>query len=142
MLCQQKAQPLAGLDINSSSLESLLDDLALPAQMSNQAARSITPAFEKRAAAELQRYENRVWQEIDPETASRLQEAETEANRLQSALDSLRAQIDTEKSLQEHILREFRAQFGTGAGRRSKSNGAQSGRSHRPSSGSGGWTNR
>ena len=61
----------------------------------------------------MQRYEQRVAQEMDPETAAQLQEAEAEVSRLRDTLQGLRKQIDSEKEMQERILRDFRAQYGS-----------------------------
>ena len=46
---------------------------------------------------------------MNPETAEQLQQNENEVSRLRDTLSGLRKQIDSEKGMQERILREFRA---------------------------------
>lgn len=103
-----------GLNLSGVKLEQMLSELTLPGENSGpgREANRVHADFERRVLKEMQRYEQRVAQEMDPETASQLQEAETEVARLRDTLSGLRKQIDTEKEMQERILRDFRAQYG------------------------------
>ena len=53
---------------------------------------------------------------MDPETAARMQEVDEETRRLAEEMAALRTQIDTEKAMQEQILRDFRHQLAAGHG--------------------------
>ena len=76
----------------------------------------------------MQRYEHRIYQEMNPETAEQLQQNENEVSRLRDTLSGLRKQIDSEKGMQERILREFRASCGdSGSGSNSGSHVRRSG---------------
>lgn len=79
-------------------------------------AAAVLASYQAKAAAEVERHEQRVWREMDPESARDLQRAENEVRRLTSHLNSLREQIDGEKGLQERILRDFRQQLGRTSG--------------------------
>ena len=104
-----------GISLTGVKLEQMLSELTLPGDSSGpgREAQRVHADFERRVLKEMQRYEQRVAQEMDPETASQLQEAEAaEVGRLRDTLQGLRKQIDTEKEMQERILRDFRAQYG------------------------------
>ena len=73
--------------------------------------------FKKRLLTELLQYQRRVWQEISPSTASKLDGVQEESRKLRKTLETLRKQIDGEKTLQEQILRDFRNQFNKSVGR-------------------------
>ena len=108
-----KTQP-GGISLTGIKLEQMLSELTLPIDLSGpgrEAAR-IREDYERRVLKEMQKYEQRVAQEMDPETAAQLQEAEAEISRLRDTLQGLRKQIDSEKEMQEKILRDFRAQYG------------------------------
>jgi hypothetical protein len=103
-----------GVSLTGVKLEQMLSELTLPGDTSGpgREAHRVHADFERRVLKEMQRYEQRVAQEMDPETASQLQETEAEVGRLRDTLQGLRKQIDTEKEMQERILRDFRAQYG------------------------------
>jgi len=110
----QKTQP-GGISLTGIKLEQMLSELTLPIDLSGpgREASRIRDDYERRVLKEMQRYEQRVAQEMDPETAAQLQEAEAEVSRLRDTLQGLRKQIDSEKEMQERILRDFRAQYGS-----------------------------
>ena len=72
--------------------------------------------FKERSADEVRRYEQRVSAEMDPASANKMREADEEARRMQEEEDALRTQIDTEKAVQEQLLRDFRHQLAGGGG--------------------------
>ena len=49
-------------------------------------AKKITTEFERKVLKEIQRYEHRIFQEMDPETAEQLQQSENEITRLRDTL--------------------------------------------------------
>jgi TolA-binding protein len=111
-------------------MEKVLSELTMPASQSavGKEGRRMTTEFERKVLKEVQRYEHRIYQEMDPETAEQLQQNENEVSRLRDTLSGLRKQIDSEKGMQERILREFRASFGdSGSGSKSGSHVRRSG---------------
>lgn len=105
-----------GISLDNSKLERLLAELTMPmeATAAGREVARLTAEFDRKTQKEMQRYEHRVFQEMDPETAEQLQQSEAEVLRLRETLQELRSQIDSEKGLQERILREFRATFTEG----------------------------
>jgi hypothetical protein len=67
-----------GLD--GAKIEKVLAELTMPAHQSliGKEAKRITSMFDKRVLKEVQRYEHRIYQEMDPETAEQLQQSENE----------------------------------------------------------------
>lgn len=110
-----------GSDNAQKRLEELLQELMEPPSAatkqstemnsSNTRAAELLKQFEERSAEEVRKYEQRVSQEMDPETAAKMREMDEEARRLQEEMDALRTQIETEKAMQEQILRDFRHQI-------------------------------
>lgn len=94
------------------TLEQLLSDLAVPGATLGKDLQDLQSDVSRRVEEQLRLYEERVVQELDPETAGRIQQAQGETLRYEEALEGLRQQIDNEKGLQESILREFRSQLG------------------------------
>jgi hypothetical protein len=58
---------------------------------------------------EVARYEERVWEEVDPETADKLREQDAEVGRQEEALAAARGRIEGEREGQDALLRDFRA---------------------------------
>ena len=63
--------------------------------------------FEDRIEKLMQRYEDCIFQELDPETAATISAAESKAQEYKRELGSIRQQIEREKTRQEQILRDF-----------------------------------
>jgi len=65
-----------------------LAELTLPASqsMTGKEGQKITTEFERKILKEIQRYEHRIFQEMDPETAEQLQQSENEITRLRDTL--------------------------------------------------------
>ena len=57
-----------------------LSELTMPVHQTavGKEAKKLTNVFEKRVLKEVQRYEHRIFQEMDPETAEQLQQSENE----------------------------------------------------------------
>jgi hypothetical protein len=104
--------------LDGEKIEKVLSELTMPVHQTavGKEAKKLTNVFEKKVLKEVQRYEHRIFQEMDPETAEQLQQSENEVARLRDTLSGLRKQIDSEKGMQERILREFRASFGDNGG--------------------------
>ena len=92
--------------------------------------------FRNRLLKELLGYQRRVWQEISPSTASKLDGVQEESRKLRKTLDTLRKQIDGEKTLQEQILRDFRNKFNNSVGGGGSSSGGGGGGGYNTSSSS------
>lgn len=135
ILCVETGDGLGrnGADASESALEAALADLTQTGADSatgSAAAQAIfggvdadgaelLAAFQKRVTEAVARHEERVWRQMDPETARKLQETEGEVKRLTATLHSLREDIDSEKSAQEKVLRDFRNSIAKGRGSRS-----------------------
>ena len=128
------------LALTDSTAESSLSRSATVASHATQELNTIAAGavlnqeFRKRLLQELLGYQRRVWQEINPSTASKLDDVQDESRRLRKTLETLRKQIDGEKTLQEQILRDFRNQFNhsaTGSGGGGGSNYSSSASSKR-----------
>ena len=91
-----------------TKIEKVLAELTIPAKqsMTGKEGQKMTTEFERKVFKEVQRYEHRIFQEMDPETAEQLQQSENEITRLRDTLQGLRKQIDSEKGMQERILRK------------------------------------
>ena len=50
------------------------------------------------AAGHACRYQERIWEEVDPDTADRLREADSDLRRKEEALGHVRSQIESERS--------------------------------------------
>ena len=83
---------------------------------SDSRAASLLRRFEAQSAEEVSKYERRVEQEMDPESAARMQQVDEETRQLQEEMQALRTQIDAEKAMQEQILRDFRHQLAAAGG--------------------------
>jgi len=64
--------------------------------------------IERRMQREFWRFEQHLFEEMDPGTAKSVEESDQEMKRLQETLDSLMLSIQKERTQQESILREFR----------------------------------
>jgi len=137
LMCVEAGDGLGrgGADASETALEAALADLTqAPAAGDGDAATQaifggvdaegaeLLAAFQKRVAEAVARHEERVWRQMDPETARQLQETEGEVKRLTATLHSLREDIDAEKSAQEKVLRDFRNSIAKG-GKNSRSHG-------------------
>lgn len=63
--------------------------------------------FEDRIESYMKRYEDCIFQELDPETAEALDDAENKVHGYKKELSAVREQIEREKTRQEQILRDF-----------------------------------
>ena len=71
-------------NLDGAKIEKVLAELTMPAQSSavGKEAQRITAEFERKVLKEVQRYEHRIFQEMDPETAEQLQQSENEVRDL------------------------------------------------------------
>ena len=66
--------------------------------------------IERKLDEYIAQYEERVLQELDPpQTASQVESLETKVKSMEKDLGAIRTNIDSEKSRQEQILRDFHA---------------------------------
>ena len=116
-LMRELLDPLAtDFDLAQAQRNGHAEDTADDAASDSKAA-SLLRRFEAQSAEEVSKYERRVEQEMDPESAARMQQVDEETRQLQEEMQALRTQIDTEKAMQEQILRDFRHQLAaTGGG--------------------------
>ena len=68
--------------LDGLKIEKVLSELTMPASSSvvGKEAKKITTEFERKVLKEIQRYEHRIFQEMDPETAEQLQQSENEVS--------------------------------------------------------------
>ena len=68
--------------LDGAKIEKVLAELTMPAHASviGKEAKRITQDFETNVLKEVQRYEHRIFQEMDPETAEQLQQSENEVS--------------------------------------------------------------
>ena len=64
--------------------------------------------LEKEAYQRHDEHIRRLWGELDPSALDKVKEQDEEINSLHSIIESLRAQINTERQTQESILKELR----------------------------------
>eukprot|EP00936_MAST-01D_sp_MAST-1D-sp1_P002182 g2182.t1 len=116
-LMRELLDPLASdFDLAQAQRNGHAEDTAGDVASDSKAA-SLLRRFEAQSAEEVSKYERRVEQEMDPESAARMQQVDEETRQLQEEMQALRTQIDTEKAMQEQILRDFRHQLAaTGGG--------------------------
>ncbi|KAK3268828.1 hypothetical protein CYMTET_22690 [Cymbomonas tetramitiformis] len=69
--------------------------------------------LEARAEHEVQRYQQAMWYELDPELASSIQAKDDEVNSLKRALRQVQSQLAEEKRTQAVIIKEFRDDQGS-----------------------------
>ena len=72
------------LSLDGAKIEKVLAELTMPASSSGvgKDAHRITAEFERKVLKEVQHYEHRIFQEMDPETAEQLQHSENEVGEL------------------------------------------------------------
>jgi hypothetical protein len=86
LLSQESPKQWPGSDksssksLDGSKIEKVLSELTMPANQSlvGKEGKKMTSEFEKKVLKEVQRYEHRIFQEMDPETAEELQQSENE----------------------------------------------------------------
>lgn len=88
------------------SIEDCLNDIVKYPQGASLECDDLLKQYTEKLNTEVSRYEERVWREMDPESARRLRDAEQDLRDLELSRDSLRQQIEGEKASQETILRE------------------------------------
>ena len=77
----------------------------------------ILKSLEARIEEECRRYQEALWEEVDPATAEKLRQADNDIRNRESMVGKARENIENERETQEHMLREFRAGLGGGGGR-------------------------
>ena len=65
--------------------------------------------LENKIEDECRRYQEALWEEVDPSTADKLRHADTEVRRREDMVGKARESIENERETQEHMLRDFRS---------------------------------
>lgn len=77
----------------------------------------IPKSLEAKIGEECRRYQEALWEEVDPATAEKLRQADADIRHREAMVSKARESIENERETQEQMLREFRAGLGGGGGR-------------------------
>jgi len=127
------------------TLEKEIEKLSQPAELDIDTTESFLVQMEKELSMEIQFFHQRVWEEVDPETAQNLWSVDNDIKKKELVIENLRSQIEVERQAQEQILRDFRNQITTnnnsGGGDQGAARGMKQSRNPRPSSAQGAVAN-
>lgn len=88
-------------------MEKLISGDASGALAPGDGVTSSLDSLEVKAQALCAEFEEQLWRGLDPDTASRVREANADVLELEEALNKLRSLIEVEKGAQETLLRNF-----------------------------------